>query len=56
MTLMPLQMNTVLLWADQSQAPSDPPLPPITREQTECGELASLLNRRGLQPLYYGIH
>ena len=42
MTLMPLQASTILLWADQRQAASDPPLPPHTKEQIECGELASL--------------
>ena len=40
---MPLQASTILLQADQRQAASDPPLLPITKEQTECRELASLL-------------
>ena len=40
---MPLQASTILLWADQRQVASDPPLPPITKEQIEHGELASLL-------------
>ena len=43
MTLMPLQASTILLWADQRQVASDPPLPQITKEQIEWGELASLL-------------
>ena len=40
---MPLQVSTILLQADQRQAASNPPLPPITKEQIEQGELASLL-------------
>ena len=40
---MPLQASTILLRADQRQAASDPPLPPITKEQILHGKLASLL-------------
>ena len=40
---MPLQASTILLWADQRQAAPDTPLLPITKEQIECKELASLL-------------
>ena len=40
---MPLQPSTILLRADQRQVASNPPLPPITKEQILCGELASLL-------------
>ena len=40
---MPLQVSTIFLQADQRQVASDPPLPPITKEQIEYGELASLL-------------
>ena len=43
MTLTPLQVSTILLWADRREVASDPPLLPITKEQIECGELASLL-------------
>ena len=40
---MPLQVTTILLWADQRCVASDPPLLPITKQQIECRELASLL-------------
>ena len=40
---MPLQASTILLQADQRQAASNPPLPPITKEQILHGELASLV-------------
>ena len=40
---MPLQASTILLRADQRQVASDPPLPPITKEQILHGELAFLL-------------
>ena len=33
----------MLLRADQRQATSDPPLPPISKEQILHGELASML-------------
>ena len=40
---MPLQVSTILLTADQRQAASDPPLPPITKEPILHGNLATLL-------------
>ena len=40
---MPLQVSTILLRADQRQATSDPPLPPITKEQILHSYLATLL-------------
>ena len=40
---MPLQASTILLQADQRQVASDLPLLPITKEQIEHSELASLL-------------
>ena len=38
-----MKVSTILLTADQRQATSDPPLPPITKEQILHDELASLL-------------
>ena len=50
---MPLQASTILLRADQRRADQrgayqrraalDPPLPPISHDQVQCGKLASLL-------------
>ena len=43
MILMPLQASSPFIKADWRRAVSDPPLPPITRDQILCGELATLL-------------
>ena len=42
-TLTPLQASTILLRVDQRRAVSDPPLPPITKDQILHGKLATLL-------------
>ena len=42
-TLMPLQASTILLRADQRRAALDPPLPPISPDQIQCGKQATLL-------------
>ena len=41
--LTPLQASTILLRSDLRLATSDPPLPPINKEQILHGELALLL-------------
>ena len=40
---MPLQASTILLRADHRRAALDPPLPPISHDQVQPSELASLL-------------
>ena len=40
---MPLQASTILLRADQRRAALDPPLPQISHDQVQHGELATLL-------------
>ena len=40
---MPFQASTVLFKVDQRRAALDPPLPPITRDQIQHGELSTLL-------------
>ena len=40
---MPLQDSTILQRADCRRAALDPPLPPISHDQVQCGELASLV-------------
>ena len=42
-TLMPLQASTILLQADQRRAALNPPLVPISPDQVQCSELATLL-------------
>ena len=41
--LTPLQVNSVLYQANRRRAALDPPLPPITVDQIQCGELSALL-------------
>ena len=40
---MPLQASTILLRADQRRVALGPPLPPISHDQVQHGELATLL-------------
>ena len=41
---MPLQASTTLLKADRRRATLNPPLPPISHKQVQCGKLATLFN------------
>ena len=41
--LPPLQASSVLLQAERRRVALDPPLPPITIDQIQCGELSTLL-------------
>ena len=42
-TLMPLQASTILLRVDQRRAALNPPIPPISHDQVQHGELMTLL-------------
>ena len=52
-TLMPVQTSTILLQADQRRAALNPPLPLISHDQVQCGELTTLLTKEDYN-LYYG--
>ena len=41
-TLMPLQASTILLKADRRRAALNPPLPPISHDQVQHSELATI--------------